>query len=337
LVVSWPEHIKHAGELRQQFHHVTDIAPTIIEAAGLTPPAKLNGIKQQPLDGVSIAYSFADADTPSRRKVQVYEMIQNLGLYWNGWWAGTKPVKAPWDLTKSEQMDLDNRIWELYHVAEDFSQARNLAADNPAMLAKMQQLFWAEAGQNRILPLHGVAEGGEGRPMLNAGRTHFVYDAPVTRLPESAVPRTIGRAYQIEADITVPDKGANGVLVAHGGRFGGYSLYLKDSHPIFHYNAIGDRQYRITGSTPLSPGARKLRVMFEPDSPHPGAGGKLTIFVDGKRSAQGRIEHTMKYWISHSEGFDIGSDSITPVSEDYTIPTSHFTGTLNQLAITLKP
>jgi arylsulfatase A-like enzyme len=337
LVISWSKHIKGGGELRQQFHHVTDIAPTIMEAVGITPPAVLNGVEQQPLDGISMAYSFAKADTPSRRKVQVYEMIQNLGLYWNGWWAGTQPVKAPWDLTKSERMDLDNRIWELYHVAEDFSQARNLAAENPAKLAQMQQLFWAEAGRNKILPLHGVAEGGKGRPTLHGGRSRFVYDAAVTRLPESAVPRTIGRSYQIDADIIVPETDINGVLVAHGGRFGGYSFYLKEGRPVFHYNAIGDRQYRIEASAPLAPGQHKLRAVFQSDALQPGSGGKLILFADGKRVAQGRIEHTMKAWISHSEGFDIGSDSITPVSEDYTIPSSRFTGTLKQLTITLEP
>ena len=336
LAISWPAKIKDVGGLRQQFHHVSDIAPTILEATGIAAPTVLNGVAQQPLDGISLAYSFAGKDVPSRRKTQVFETIQNLGIYHDGWWAGTRPAKAPWELTKGLRPDLNTRIWELYNVEKDFSQAHDLAASNPAKMAQMQQLFWAEAGRNHILPIHDISEGIEGRPSLTEGRTRFVYNAGLTRLPENAAPHTIGRSFEIDAEIVVPETGADGVLVAHGGRFGGYSFYVRDGRPVFHYNAIGERQYRIVGDKPLSAGPHMLKAVFKADSKVRGAGGTLIISVDGKPAGQGRIDNTIMTWISHSEGFDVGSDTITPVSDEYSVRTSRFTGVLTQVVFTLR-
>ncbi|XHS00637.1 arylsulfatase [Sphingomonas sp. DBB INV C78] len=336
LVVSWPARIKDAGGVRDQFHYVTDVMPTILEAAGVKAPSMVNGVAQQPIDGVSMAYSFTQKAEPSHRKTQVFEMMENMGIYQDGWWAGTTPARSAWDVTKNIKIDLDTRKWELYNIRQDFSQAKNLAASNPAKLQEMQQLFWAEAARSKILPIHDFAEGTEGRPTLTEGRDQFVYYPGLTRAAESAVPHTIGHSYAITADVVLPDRPANGVLVTQGGRFGGYALYLKNGRPIFHYNAVGPRQYKISATEALPPGPHKILADFKADSAARGGGGTLTLSVDGKIIGSGRVEHTLFGWVSHTEGFDVGEDTITPINDDYTIPASRFDGDLRKIIFDVK-
>ena len=335
MVVSWPARIRGRGDVRSQFHYVTDVVPTILEAAGVQEPSTLNGIAQKPLDGISFGYSFDNPAEPSHRRTQVFSMLQNLAIYNDGWWAGTRPAKTPWELTRGRKISLDDRVWELYNISNDFSQSRDLSKSNPAKLKQMQQLFWAEAARNNILPIHDINEGAAGRPSLTGNRTVFKFLPGLTRLPEGAAPRFIGRSYSIEADV-VTDPGSDGVLMAQGGRFGGHALYIKDGRPMFHYNAIGQRQYVIRSPEPLSPGAHKVAAAFAIDSDAIGAGGTLTLSVDGQIVATGRVDRTLSAWVSHSEGLDVGEDTITPVTEDYAADRSKFSGTLKQVTVTLK-
>ena len=335
MVVSWPARIQGSG-LRQQFLHVSDVMPTILESAGVRMPDTVNGAEQMPLDGISFQYTFSQPDAASRRGTQLFEVGQNLGIYHEGWWAGTRPTKMPWDMTKPGGTPIEERKWELYNVATDFSQAHDLSTSNPVKLQEMQNLFWSEAAKNHILPLHDQSVGTAGRPSLGSARRVFTYTPGTYRVPHDAAPPVVGRSYEITADLIVPEGGANGVLVAQGGRFGGYSFYLDEGRPAFHYNALGERQYAIKAPSPLGPGAHKLMARFQADSSRPGAGGELSIFADGKRVAGGRIEHTLQLWISHSEGLDVGKDTLTPVTEEYTVRGSKFTGIINNIIFKLN-
>lgn len=336
LVVSWPGKIKQPAAVRQQFLYVTDVAPTILEAAGVKPPEVQNGVRQMSMDGISFADTFTNPSAAPRRKTQVFEMMQNAGIYHDGWTAGTRPAAAPWDITtKSLDVKFDERTWELYHVADDFSQSNNLATSQPAKLAEMKKLFYLEAERSKILPLHGIKNRAEGRPSLTTGRSVFAYPAGLTRVSEYVAPRIIGKSFNITADVVLPATGANGVLVTQGGRFGGYSFYLKDDSPVFHYNMGTDMQYAIRGKR-ISPGAHRLEASFQADRREPGSGGTLTILSDGKVIGQGRVEHTHRTWISNSETFDVGEDTLTPVTDDYTIAGSRFTGELKGIRIELK-
>ncbi|MBH0114589.1 arylsulfatase [Novosphingobium sp. YJ-S2-02] len=331
LVMSWPKGITHDGRMREQFHYVTDIAPTILEATGIAAPASIDGVEQKPLDGISMAYTFDKADAPGERHTQVFEMMENMGIYHDGWWAGTSPSRAAWDVARNIKTDVMARNWELYDLTSDYSQSKDLAKAKPEKLRAMQGLFWAEAAKNHILPIHDFSEGAQGRPTATGGATHFVYRSPMTHIVESAAPPTIGKSWRIAADVELPQTPAQGVLVTQGGRFGGYAFYLENGRPVFHYNAIGERQYRIASSEALSPGEHDIVARFAADSNERGGPGTLTISVDGREVAQGRIEATMFGWVSHTEGFDVGSDTITPVADTYTIENSTFTGTFKTI------
>lgn len=334
LVISWPARIKQRNGIRSQFHFVSDIAPTILEAASIEAPKTLGGIQQKPLDGVSMMYSFDHPDAASHRRIQAFEMVQNLGIYVDGWWAGTRPLKAPWELLNEPASASAEREWELYDLSKDFSQARNLSRERPDKLAEMQQIFRAEARANNITTSPND-EAAAGRPALAANRSIFVYYPGLTRVPESAAPMTIGRSFTISADVVV-DADAQGVLVAHGGRFGGYSLYLDRGHLVFAYNSVGERQYRVVSSRPIAPGTHRLAMSFDADGRTRGGPGLASLFVDGERVGSGRIEQTLVTWISHTEGLDIGEDSITPVSSAYESNESRFSGKLVKVTIELR-
>jgi arylsulfatase A-like enzyme len=337
LVISWPGRVSRPEVVRDQFLYVTDIAPTILEATGITSPEVENGVRQMPLDGISFAYTFSNPSAPPRRTTQVFEMMQNAGIYHDGWMASTRPAAAPWDITtRALDVPFSARTWELYDVAHDYSQANDLAAREPARLAELQHLFMVEAERSHILPLHSITDGRAGRPSLTDGRTSFTFHAGLTRVPENIAPRVIGRSYEINADVVIPPSGANGVLVTEGGRFGGYAFYLRDDRPVFHYNMLGDRQYSIRSDRRVPAGPHRLTARFDIDRHEPGSGGTLSLFLDGNPIGSGRIENTHRNRISNSEGFDVGEDTLTPVSDDYTIAQSRFTGELRELRIELR-
>lgn len=338
MVISWKGHIERSEAIRNQFLFVTDITPTILDAAGIAAPKMLNGVEQMPMGGISFASTFRNPDLPSPRDTQAFEVMQNVGIYHKGWMAGTRPAAAPWlVMSKSLEVPFEQRTWELYHVDKDFSQSRDLAASQPQKLAEMKALFMAEGKSHNILPVHGIGDGAAGRPSLSAGRTHFTYYAGVTRIPENTAPRIVGRSFEIKADIATKDGKAQGVLVAHGGRHGGYSLYVdRNGYPTFHYNMINDLQYRIVSQVALTPGEHVVASRFEIDQPKPGSAGTLILMIDGKEVGRGRIEHTHRTYISSSEGFDVGQDTLTPVSDGYSEQKNEFHGEINRIDVQLN-
>ncbi|WP_231639095.1 arylsulfatase [Sphingomonas profundi] len=341
LVISWPGGIKDAGGLRSQFHYVTDIMPTILQAAKVPVPTNVNGAPQKPLDGISMAYSFTAPAAPSQRHVQVFEMMENVGIYKDGWMAGTLPKRKAWEVgsvsdKKAEGLSVDRRPWTLYDLTKDFSENDDLAAAHPEKLAEMKALFWQEAAKSHILPVHDFTQGYEGRPSTIAGHDRFVYHAGLTRAYEKSVPSTIGRSYRIDADVVVPQGGAEGVLITQGGHFGGWGFYVDKGQLVFHYNALGPRQYQVRSVGRVPAGTHTLSADFRRDTPTARSGGTLTLAIDGKPVGSGRIDATLGGWISHNDGLDVGEDTLTPISDDYTIATSRFTGTLGQVVFTLK-
>lgn len=334
LVVHWPAGIQNTGELRSHFAHVVDVVPTILQATGIRTPSVLNGVEQKPLDGSSFADSFGRDSPPDASHSQVFEMYQNMAIYEDGWWAGTRPANVPWLAHFASSTDPRTRTWELYDLRGDFSQARDLAQQHPERLDAMRQRFLEEAARCNILPIHGNNEGAEGCPTPLASRSRFVFHAGMTRIPESFAPGIFGRSYTIQADVEIPEGGASGVLITHGGFGGGYAFYLHHGAPVFHYNGTSGRQYPIRAHEPLAAGPHRLEARFVSDGPQLGSGGTLTISDNGKTLVSGRIEHTHRRWMW--EGLDIGEDSLTPVNDDYTIASSRFTGTLHQVVVELE-
>jgi len=338
MVISWPVRIKDMGTFRTQYAHVSDIAPTILEATGIQAPDTMEGVTQQPIDGISLAYSFTAPKAPSQRRTQVFEMMENFGIYHDGWMAGTLPKRMAWEVGVGEDRKLgvqpENRTWTLFNLDKDFTTSHDLAASNPAKLKELQDLFWKEAAANHILPIHDYSEGAQGRPTLGGNRSHFVYRAALSHLNEDAAPHTIGKSFTIDADVDV-GVNAQGVLVTQGGRFGGYAFYLKEGKPVFHYNAVGSDQFTIRGTSALRAGRHRVTAVFKADKAQPGSGGTLTISVDGKPAGSGQIARTIRGWMSHTEGFDVGMDTITPVNTDYTVAGSRFSGTIRQIKIDL--
>jgi len=336
LVISWPARIKDKGAIRSQFHHVIDIYPTILEAVGVPSPSVLNGVPQKPVEGVSMAYTFNDAKAPSTRRTQYFEMLGNRGIYNDGWVACTTPAIAPWVMGTSPA--LDDYKWELYNVAEDFSESANLADKQPAKLREMQDLFWIEAAKYNVLPLDNSKVERldvQQRPSLTRGRSVFTYFAGQTRISEGAAPDMKNKSWKIAADVVIPAAGANGVIMTQGGRFDGLGLYLLEGKPVLHYNLVGISRTTIAGKAKLTPGQHVIMVDFKYDGGGFGKGGMATMTVDEKQVAQGRIEHTIPFRVSFDETLDIGEDTGTPVSEDYRVPFT-FTGDLKRVVIRLS-
>ena len=336
LVVSWPARIKDRGGIRTQFHHVIDIAPTILEAVGVEAPAILDGVPQKPIEGVSMVYTFDDAKAPSRHRTQYFEMLGNRGLYQDGWIASTIPPVAPW-IVGGRKRDVLDYQWELYHVADDYSQAVNLADKEPAKLKELQEMFWIEAAKYDVLPLdNSTIERFDVRirPSLTRGRSVFTYFPGQIRIPEGTAPDLKNKSFKIGASMDIPAGGANGVIATQGGRFNGWGLYLKDGRPVFHYNLVGVQQFDFAGKDKLAPGKHLVLVDFKYDGGGLGKGGTLTLSVDGNPVAQGRIDRTYAFRVSLDETFDVGEDTGTPVSGDYVVP-FRFTGTLERVLIRL--
>lgn len=341
MVVSWPREIKASSVPRSQYAHVSDIMPTILDAAGVTPPDVLDGVKQQPIDGVSLRYSFTAPSASSQRRTQIYEIMENFGIYHDGWMAGTLPKRAAWDAGAAGNRRLeigpDQRQWTLFNLEKDYSSAVDLSKSQPAKLKELQDLFWAEAAKNHMLPVHDYSQGTEGRPTLGGNRLRFEFLPGLTRLNEDAAPHTIGRSFTIDSDVVIPASGADGVMISQGGRFGGYAFYLKDGKPAFHYNAVGTDQFSVHSDLVIPEGAHRISAAFVADEAKPGTPGTLTISVDGTAIASGRIGRTVAGWISHVDGLDIGRDTITPVTSDYTVASSIFTGEIDKVTVTLRP
>jgi arylsulfatase len=343
LVISWPARIKQTGQVRSQFSHVIDIVPTILEAATVQAPTMMNGVRQTPIEGVSLVYTFDDAAAPTRHATQYFELIANRGIYQDGWMANTTPLIAPWEKAKPGEASAsaDDFQWELYHVAEDFSQANNVAATNPAKLKELQAAFDREAKKYNVYPLDAsYVERGDVsiRPSLTRGRTTFAYHAGTVRVPEGSAPDTKNKDFSITADVEMPKGGADGVLVTQGGRFGGWALLVRGGRPEFHYALSQQPQhkYHVASTKRLAPGKHVIRFDFAYDGPGYGKSGTGTLTVDGAQVAQGKIERTVAVRFSLDETFDVGEDTGTPVIEDYVgkMP-FRFSGRLGKVVVDL--
>jgi len=336
MVIHWPAAIKAKGELRSQWHHVIDIAPTILEAAGLPEPKSVNGTAQTPIEGVSMVYTFADAKAPSRHATQYFEILGNRAIYHDGWLAGTVH-RAAWEL--KVRRPLEDDIWELYDTRSDFSLANDLAAKNPAKLKEMQDLFTQEAIKYSVLPLDDrlterFVAALVGRPDLMAGRNSLTVYQGMKGMSENVFINLKNKSHTITAEVEIPKKGANGVLLAQAGRFGGWSLYLKGGKPMYTYNWLGLQRYTVAAKEAVPAGKATIHFDFAYDGGM-GKGGVGTIFVNGKKVAAGRIERTQFAVFSADEGADVGADEGTPVTEAYKVPFK-FTGKIDKVTIELK-
>ncbi|HWR41007.1 MAG TPA: arylsulfatase [Patescibacteria group bacterium] len=338
MVISWPERIKDVGTLRNQWHHVMDIAPTLMEAASVEQPSVVNGVVQKPVEGVSMVYTFDDAGAKSRHTVQYFEMFGNRALYQDGWIASTTPVSLPWTGVTQPVDIIDGYKWELYHVAEDFSQARNLAEIYPEKLQEMQKLFYEQARLYNVLPLDDRKSRFDVsiRPSLTAGRTSFTYYQGMKRIPEGTAPDMKNRSFSIVAEVEVPAKGGAGVLATQGGRFGGWGLFMRQGKLVYHYNCAGIQRDEVVSADKLTPGRHRILLDFAYDGAGFGKGGVATLSVDETTVAQGRIRQTLFSRISLDETLDIGLDTGTPITEDYQVPFP-FNGVLEKFVIELKP
>jgi arylsulfatase len=342
LVISWPARIKDKGGLRTQFGHVIDIVPTIYEAAGITPPSIMDGVKQKPLEGTSLAYTFDKADALTRHTTQYFEMLGNRAIYKDGWIASTTPLRLPW-VTIGYEPAPDDFKWELYNVAEDFSQVNNLAGKNPSKLKELQDAFEVEARKYNVYPLDSSFASRVDpaiRPSLTRGRNEFSYYPGMIRIPEGSAPDFKNKSWTIAAEVAIPENGASGVLATMGGRFGGWVLLLQDSKPQFIYALSNqpEHKFRIVSDQPIPPGNHVVRLNFKYDGGGVGKGATGTLFVDAEQVAQSRIRQTVAARFSLDETFDIGEDTGTPVVEDYVDKMPYrFTGTLGKFVVILEP
>ena len=349
MAISWPGHIMDAGGMRTQFHHIIDIVPTILEATGIQAPATVNGIAQRPIEGVSMVYTFdkANANAPSKRATQYFEIGGNRAIYHDGWIAATTPPAPPWVMGTAKMPEVVNGYqWELYNIAEDYSENNDLAAKMPDKLKQMQALFVTEAGKYNVFPLDNSAFTRllASRPSATAGRTVFTYSGENVGIPVANAPSILDRDYTITANVTIPKGGAEGMIVTLGGHFGGYGLYLLKGKPVFVYNFLDLKRTRWEGGVgaedwlgdSLKPGKHTIVFDFKYDGPGPAKGGTGVLSVDGKELSRQTMEHTIPLLMSIDETFDVGIDTRTPVDDSYTLP-FRFDGTIDKLTFNLGP
>jgi arylsulfatase len=348
--MSWPGHINDVGGIRRQFHHVIDIVPTILEVTGIPAPDSIDGIKQRPMDGVSMAYTWdrANAAAPTRHTTQYFEMLGNRAIYHEGWVAATTPANLPWAPSTGTPPDvITGYKWELYNVMEDPTQSNDLAARMPDKAKQMQALFYSEAKKYDVLPLDNstLARFTTPRPSLTAGRTLFTYAGGLTGVPNSGAPSILNKSYVITAEVEVPEGGAEGMIVTDGGRFGGYGLFLSKGEfglergkVVFLYNLLDLKRTTWEGPE-LKPGKHTIVFDFKSDGPGLGKGGTGALSVDGREVAKNSLEHTTPITFPEDETFDVGQDTRTGVAMieyRYDSPFK-FTGKINKLTFKLEP
>ncbi len=337
-VIRWPKGFKAKGEVRSQFHHLVDIAPTVLEVAGLPMPKSVDGTTQRPMEGISLAYTFLDGKAKSRHTTQYFEIAGNRSIYQDGWLARTVH-RAPWELVPRAQLRQDK--WELYDTHSDFSLANDLAAKHPQKLKEMQALFLKEAVKYNVLPiddrsLERLDPALAGRPDLMAGRTSLTLYEGMTGILENAFINVKNRSYTITAELEIPQGGANGVILAQAGRFGGWSLYFKEGKPAYAYNWIGRETYTVASVQPLSAGKATIKLNFDYDGGGRGKGGTATLSANGQKVAEGRIANTNANLFSADEGADVGVDEGTPVTEVYKEGDNRFTGKVLKVMVEVK-
>ena len=346
MVVAWPERIAARGEIRSQFTHAIDIGPTILEAVGVPEPTSVNGIEQEPMDGTSFLHTFADPDAEERHTVQYFESMGSRAIYKDGWWACARLDRKPWDFSPETMQrfapgvyDPDDDVWELYYLPDDFTQAHDLAAEQPDKLAELQELFWSEAERNRVLPLLGGMCVFFGILPPLPTETRFTFYGDVQNVQRGMVPRTAGRSYAIEAELTIPESGAEGVIVANADEIGGFALWV-DADGILHhsYSFLGVESYFQESTEPLPSGDITVTMLFEADEPKPGTGGKVTLWADDRQIGEGRLDRTVPVAFTSYAGMDVSCDNGLVVDRRYAAKKPYaFTGTVKKVVFDLKP
>jgi arylsulfatase len=339
MVMHWPKGIKAKGEIRSQFHHVVDVAPTALEAAKIPQPKTVDGIKQRPMDGVSMLYSADAPKAADKRTTQYFEMFGNRAIYHQGWVAATRH-SIPW--VNAPLPPVKDDVWELYKVDEDFSQAENLAAKNPAKLKELQAVFDKEAVRNHVYPIDDrrverFNPAIAGRPDIMGARKSLTVYPGMTGMTENAFINVKSVHHTVTAEVEVPDEKTTGVIISQAGYFGGWVLYMKDGKARHEYNFLGLERTNIGGEAALAPGKHTISYEFIPDAKKPGTGGKSILSVDGQKVAEGQIPKTQPFVFSGDEGADVGMDSETNVSNDYKPgPPSAFTGKIVKVTVEQK-
>ena len=341
LAISWPGHITDVGAIRTQFHHLIDIAPTLLEASGIPAPVMVNGIAQKPIEGVSMAYTFdkANANAPSTHDTQYFEIMGNRAIYHDGWLAGTTPPQGPWLMGLGTLPDVVNGYnWELYNIAEDYSQADDLATKMPGKLRELQELFLVEASKYGVFPLDNEAlqRAAAPRPSPLAGKTVFTYSGEISGIPAGSAPNLLGKSYSISAEVDIPQGGAEGMLNTNGGSFGGYGLYLVKGKPVFTYVQLTTERFRWEGPAALTPGKHTIMFDFKYDGPGFGKGGTGVLSVDGKDVDRKKMPATIPFMVSLDESFDVGVDTRHGIDDNDYQPPFRFTGKLDKLTIKLE-
>jgi arylsulfatase A-like enzyme/uncharacterized membrane protein len=348
LVVAWPARVEPHATMRSQFTHVIDIGPTILEAAGIPEPNTVDGIEQEPMDGTSFVYTLDDPDAAERHTVQYFEMFGSRAMYRDGWWAASQPDRIPWDFSPEtirrfgpgSGWDPDRDCpWELYYLPEDFSQARDVAAENPDKVAELQDLWWKEAERNRVLPLMAGLSLAYGILPPLPTITRFTFAGDVQNVQRGMIPRIYGRSYSIEAELVVPEGGAEGVIVANADFIGGFGLWVDDRGRLTHtYSLLGVETYKQVATATLPTGEVTVRMLFEADEPSPGTGGKVTLYAGDEQIGEGRIPRTVPLAFTSYAGMDVGRDNGLVVDRDYEDRAPYaFTGTVKKVVFDLKP
>jgi arylsulfatase A-like enzyme len=335
-IVHWPDGVEPRNELRTQFHHVIDIAPTVLEAAGLPQPVSVNGIQQMPLQGVSMLYAFNDANAAERHETQYFEMFGNRGIYHKGWTAVTKH-KTPWILVGGKMPAFDDDVWELYDTTVDWSQARDLSKEQPEKLHELQRLWLIEATRYNVLPLDDrsaerINPDAAGRPTLIKGNSQLLFGG-MGRLSESSVVSVKNKSHSVTADVVVTDGGASGVIIAQGGSIGGWSLYAKEGRPKYCYNLLGLKQFYVEGERAIPSGQHQVRAEFAYDGGGLGKGGTVTLYLDGEKVGEGRVDATAAMIFSADDTCDIGVEGGAVVTNDYPTHGNAFNGEVNWVQI----
>jgi arylsulfatase len=350
MAIAWPGHITDKGGIRNQFTHIIDVVPTILEVTGIPAPDVVDGIPQKPIEGTSFAYTFdkANANTPSRHHTQYFEMMGDHAIYHDGWIASTKVMRPPWIVSGAVSQDPASFPYELYDVTHDWTEANNVADKYPDKVKEMDKLFWEEAAKYQVMPLDAsvATRAITPKPSLSAGRTTFTWSGEITGTPNGDAPNILDSSFHYKAEVDVPQDGGNGMIVTQGGRFAGYGFYVLKGKPVFLYNFVNLQRVRWEGPEVLSPGKHTLEFDFKYEGlgvatlafnnvSGIGRGGTGMLMVDGKAVATQKMEHTVPLLWQWDENFDIGADTGTPVDDqDYQVPFA-FTGKLNKLTLTI--
>ena len=339
MILRWGNRISARGQMRHQWHHVIDIVPTILEAAGLPHPARVGGFDQQPIEGTSLAYTFDDADAAERRTTQYFEMVGNRGIYDHGWTAVTRHG-TPWIMVPDGSRSFDDDVWELYDTTNDWSQAHDLAAEHPDKLRELQELFETEAARYQVFPLDDRVTEREnpdvaGRLDLHHGRTSIIFGPGMGRFTEETAPNVKNRSHIVTASVEVVSRADGGVLIAQGGRFGGWSLYAVEGVVAYTHNCYGRDLYTVRATESLTPGHHEVVMRLDYDGGEPGSGATVTLEVDGQSQATGRLEATTAFYFSFDETLNIGVDRGTPVTDDYRALDNAFNGNIERVRIDL--